>query len=79
MKSESSLILSMWELIKEGVPAARRTDLAISILRNFEEYGFDSSDMSDILDEDDHLTAAFRAIFGGDEDEETDDDYRFED
>lgn len=72
MKSESNLVLEVWELMREQVPQARRGEISISLLRCFEEYGFESSDMADILDEDEHLTSAYRAIFGGGDSEEED-------
>jgi len=63
MNSESSLVMELWEQIKEFVPAARRTDTAITILRSFEEFGFTDSDLKDLVDEDDNVTAAYRIVF----------------
>lgn len=77
MKIESNLTMELWEIVKDYVPASQRTDVAISILKSLEDFGFDANDLTDILDEDDHLTSAYRAIFGGDEDE--DGDYSYED
>jgi len=49
--------------------------MAIAFLRAFEEYGFDSRDMIDIMDEDQYLCRAFADLYDvGDEDEE-DDEY----
>jgi hypothetical protein len=70
VNSESSLVLELWELVRDGIPSARRADLALSMLRSFEEFGFEAKDLADLLDEDDHLTAAYRALFGHDGDED---------
>lgn len=69
MKSESNLVMEIWELVRDYVPASRRTDTALSILRAFEEYGMEADDLADILDEDDSLTAAYRECFGDVEDD----------
>ncbi len=73
MKSESSLVIELWELVRDFIPISRRPDVALSVLRSFEEYGFESADLSDILDEDESLTAAYRECFDI-EDEEIEDD-----
>lgn len=70
MKSESNLVFEIWDLVRDSIPAARRNDVAITILRHFEEYGFQSEDLEDILDEDDHLTVAFRMVFGNEADDD---------
>lgn len=70
MKSESNFIIEVWESVKEHIPAAQRGDVAFSILKAAEEYGFDSADLHDILDEDKNLTQAFRDVFGDGEEEE---------
>jgi hypothetical protein len=64
MKSESNLILAVWEIFASHVPASQRTDAAITMIRAFEEFGIDEDDMTDVLDEDDYLTAAYRAVYG---------------
>lgn len=78
MKVESSFIFEIWEAVRDFVPAARRTETAVSILRSCEEFGLESNDLVDILDEDDALTAAFKIVFGLEEDEDEDDE-RYED
>lgn len=82
MKTESNLTIELWEVFKEYIPTSLKGDLALSMLRSLEEYGFDAKDLSDILDEDEHLTSAYRAIFGGDDEDEDGglyDDYSYED
>lgn len=70
MKSESNLVFEVWDLVRDSIPPARRNDVAITMLRHFEEYGFEADDLHDILDEDDNLTVAFRMVFGSEADEE---------
>lgn len=70
MKSESNITIQVWELMREYIPPARRPEISISLLRCLEEFGFEAEDLSDILDEDDHLTAAYRSVFCGGEEED---------
>ena len=74
MTSESQAIVALWDLVRDHVPQARRLEIAISFLREFEEYGFEKREMLDIVDEDPYLKRAFYDIFEEDE-EEQDEDY----
>lgn len=73
MNSESKVVAEIWDLVRDSLPSARRLEIAIAILRSFEEYGFDSRDMQDILDEDVYLCRAFADLYGDDEEEEDED------
>lgn len=78
MKSESNLVYQVWECVRDSIPAAKRTDTAVAILKYFEEYGFESSDLIDIVDEDVYLTTAHQIVFDtfiDEDEEETDFDY----
>jgi hypothetical protein len=75
MKSESQLVASLWDLVRDQIASGRRLETAISFLKLFEDYGFDSSEMHDIVDEDVYLKRAFDDLFGDDEDEEENEDY----
>jgi hypothetical protein len=69
MKSESNLVIEIWEQVRDSLPAARRQDIAVGILKAFTEFGFQQEDFDDIIDEDDVLTAAYNEFFNeGDED-----------
>lgn len=74
MNSESKAIAEIWDLVRDHIPSSRRLEIAIAILRSFEEYGFDSRDMQDILDEDVYLSRAFADLYGDDEEEEDEED-----
>jgi hypothetical protein len=74
MKSESNLVMEIWEMFRDYVPHSRRTDTALGLLRAFEEYGFEADDLADVLDEDDSLTAAYRECFDIEDDEAEDDE-----
>jgi len=75
MNSESKVVAELWDLVRDHIPSPRRLEMAIAFLRAFEEYGFDSRDMIDIMDEDQYLCRAFADLYDvGDEDEE-DDEY----
>lgn len=73
MNSESSLVFEVWELVRDQLAPNRRSDTAISLLRAFEEFGFEGNDLTDVLEEDEHLTAAHKVVFGG-EDEDVEED-----
>jgi hypothetical protein len=69
MKSESNLVIEIWEQIRDALPAARRNDIAVGIIKSFCDFGFEKEDFSDIIDEDDVLTAAYNEFFNeGEED-----------
>ncbi len=69
MKSESNLVMQVWETVRDHLPAQHRVTLAISLMKHFQEFGFEREDFVDVLDEDEALTAAFRELF----EDETDD------
>jgi hypothetical protein len=77
MTNENTLVLEIWELVRDQLPAARRLETAAGILRAFEEYGFDKRDLDEIVEEDAYLAKAFHEVFDVDQDEE--DDYSDED
>ena len=74
MSSESELVINIWETFKDFVPASKRADYAVDLMRHVANYGFDASDLATIVDEDDDLTEAFEMVFEDeiDEDEEED-------
>ena len=74
MNSESKVVVEIWDLVRDLLPASRRLEIAIAILRSFEEYGFDNRDIQDIIDEDVYLTRAYADLYGDDEEEEYDED-----
>ena len=70
MRLESSFLMDVWELMRDLVPASRRNETAVALIRAFEEYGIDSKDLVDVIDEDDALTAGYKIVFGYEEEEE---------
>jgi len=78
MKQESMMIVELWDLVRDSIPASQRLDVAISFLKTFEEYGFDSKDMQDITDEDLYLKRAYDDLYHEDDEEEEDDDYGYD-
>jgi hypothetical protein len=75
MNSESKVVVELWDLVRDHIPSAKRLDTAISFLRIFEEYGFESRELGDITDEDVYLSRAYVDLYSGDEDEEDEDGY----
>lgn len=77
--SESRLILELWENVRDQIPAAKRTDVAVTWIRAFEDYGFEPEDMADLIGEDRNLEEAFQSLYGEDEEDFDDEDYDSED
>jgi hypothetical protein len=76
MKSESKLLIELWDAVRDQIQPARRLETAISFLRTFEENGMDERDLQDVIDEDAYLTRAYREVFDLEEvhsDDESDD------
>lgn len=73
MKAESKLFVELWETVRDQLPAGRRLDTAFSMLQAFEEFGWESRDLADIVDEDPVLARAFSNLFD-EEIEERDED-----
>jgi hypothetical protein len=71
MSNEATLVLDVWEAVRDHIPHPKRAVIAQDILTAFEEYGFEASDISTIVDEDPSLADAFREVFP-DEDESED-------
>ena len=74
MNSESSLVMEIWEAVRDFVPASKRTDVAVSVLRSVQEFGLEANDLNDLLDEDEHLNAAHKIVFNNEHDDEEDDE-----
>jgi hypothetical protein len=69
IKSEANLVVEIWEHVRDSLPAGRRLEIAVGMLRSFVEFGFEKEDVADIIDEDDILSNAFNEVFDeGDED-----------
>lgn len=78
MSSESELVINVWETVKDFIPVAKRTEYATDLVKHFADYGFEASDLSEIVDEDDDLTEAYKMVFEDDEDD-SDDESEYED
>jgi hypothetical protein len=63
MKSESKLLIELWDTIRDQIQPARRLEVATSFVQCFEDYGMDERDLQDVLDEDPYLTRAYREVF----------------
>lgn len=74
MKDESKVVVELWDLVRDHVPTSQKLDIAIAFIRAFEEYGFDSRDMQDIIDEDRYLARAYNDLFEVEEEEEDDEE-----
>lgn len=54
MRDDNDMIVEVWEVIRDVVPAAKREDAALRLLKVFEENGFDINEIEgedSILDE----------------------------
>jgi hypothetical protein len=73
MKDESKVVVELWDLVRDHLPSSQKLDIAIGFLRVFEEFGFDSRDMQDVVDEDRTLARAYNDLYEIEEEEEEDD------
>lgn len=75
MSNEVELVVALWELVRDYLPAAKRPEIATDILRAFEGYGFDDKELYGVEEEDRDLARAYEEVFGeGDDDEGWDED-----
>jgi hypothetical protein len=63
ISSESNLVIELWEHIREHITPSRRKEVAIHLLREFTEFGFEKEDLADIVDEDSTLGEAYTEFF----------------
>lgn len=75
MKIESSLIIEIWDHVRDQIQPGRRLETALSIIRSCEEYGLDERDLQDVVDTDVYLTRAYYDVFEIEEDNNNDDEY----
>ena len=71
MKREANLVLTIWDEVRDHIAPAKRADVALTLLRCFEEFGFDERDLADISDEDAILARAYALAFDIEEDGDT--------
>lgn len=64
MTGEAQLLVEVWDAIRDYLPAAKRADSALGIVRAFHEYGFEARDLSGALDEDRDLAEALEVVAG---------------
>jgi hypothetical protein len=69
MSNEATLVLGVWEAVRDHIPHPKRAIIAQDIVVAFEEYGFEASDISSIIDEDPSLADAFHEVFPDEEEE----------
>jgi hypothetical protein len=74
MNRESRLVLEVWEATRDFIPVVKRADVALTLLRSFEEFGIDPGDFVDLKGEDKHLEEAFQTLYGDDPEAEYEDD-----
>jgi hypothetical protein len=74
MNSECKLILEIWDTFRDLIPASRREDAALSLLRLCTEYEMDV-DPVDLEGEDTYLDKAIEAIKEDEDGEENEDEY----
>jgi hypothetical protein len=74
MNSESRLVLEVWEATRDFIPSGKRSDVAQTLLRSFEEFGIDPGEFGDLKGEDKNLDEAFDTLYGDEDHAEYDED-----
>lgn len=72
MKSESKLILELWDHFRDHIGPNKRTEVLVNMFRVLEDYGIEPS-KADLEGEDANIDEALNLLF--DEDESLDEDY----
>lgn len=70
MSSEFQFITEVWAAVRDVVPANKRADTAVGIMKAFEEYGFTSKELMDVVEEDNDLSDAYHDVFHDDHEDE---------
>ena len=70
MSSEAELVMTLWEAMRDQLPAGKRSDFAKDLLYAVAQYGFEADDLLSILDEDPELTDAYEEVFSPLEEED---------
>ena len=69
-QNEIRLLLDLWTLIKDLLPAQKRETVAEQFLQIFEDNGYDLEHAPEITDEDPYLNKAYNLLYDTEEDEE---------
>lgn len=76
MSKDSELFIELWHSVVDNLAVSKRTDVAVGMMRIFQDFGMDK--LIDIEDEgDDNLDAAYALVFHDDEEYYEDDDYNY--
>ena len=70
MEVNASLVLDIWELVSEYLPANRKEDVANKMVKLFSDTGLDEDDFEAIKGEDNYLDAAIDNFHEDDQDED---------
>ena len=70
MEVNAGLVLEIWELVSEYLPANRKEDVANKMVKLFADTGLDEDDFESIKGEDGHLDTAIDNFHEGDNDED---------
>lgn len=68
MRHDNEMIVEVWEVIRDVVPAAKREDAALRLLKVFEDNGFD---IGEIEGEDAILDEALQLLKDEEDEDET--------
>jgi len=75
MEISADIVLELWELMVDFVPASKKEDVANKLVMIYINNGGDSDDLNDIKDEDTYLDIAIENYFEEHNDESEDEDY----
>ena len=77
MEISEEVVLEIWELFMEQLPASKRNDLAVRYLKIFLDQEIEISDLEDIRGEDEHIDHALEHF--ADDDQDYDSEIEYED
>ena len=63
MNIEAQMLFEIWDAVRDFVPVGKRPDVAETIVKAMSEYGFEATDLAEIVDEDEDLAEAYQVVY----------------
>ena len=73
MEMLEELILELWEMFSEHLPASKRADLAVRYLKLLADHDIDLDELDDLKGEDEHIDHAFEQLANDEDNDDYDD------
>lgn len=75
MNSESELLITIWDSVKQYVPSRQQQDVALILFKALEEFGIEGRDLGAGAEEDDVLQKTYNDLYNHEDEDEDDNDF----